>query len=154
MKQLKSLMGAFALCLAMAGSIWAQDRGTADEAKALAEKALAHIKSVGADKAFEEFSAKDGKWQNKDLYVFVVKFDGVTTAHGANKALIGKNMFELKDLNGKAFLKEMGDVAKNKGSGWVDYLFADPISKKTAAKSSYVLRIPGYEGFVGVGIYK
>ena len=132
----------------------AQERGTADEAKAMVEKALAHVKAVGNDKAFEDFTAKDGKWQNKDLYVFVVNFEGVTTAHGANKALIGKNMFELKDPNGKLFIKEMAETAKAKGTGWVDYMFTDPATKKSGSKSSYVARIPGYEGFIGVGIYK
>lgn len=154
MKLFARLATLAAFLIAAAVPAFAQERGTADEAKALAEKALAHIKAAGADKAYDDFSAKDGKWQNKDLYVFVVKFDGVTTAHGANKALMGKNMLELKDPNGKAFMKEMVDTAKSKGTGWVDYMFTDPTTKKTMAKSTYVARVPGAEAFVGVGIYK
>ncbi len=138
----------------IAGSAFAEVHGTADEAKALAEKAVAEIKSVGKDKAFDEFTAKDGKWQDRDLYVFVVGFDGVTVAHGSNKALVGKPMFELKDMNGKAFIKDMAELAKTKGNGWVEYMFTNPQSKKVEAKSSYVIRIPNYDGFVGVGIYK
>lgn len=133
---------------------YAQERGTADEAKALADKALAHVKAVGTAKAFEDFTAKDGKWQNKDLYVFVIDHEGMTTAHGANKALVGKNLGELKDPNGKLFIKEMLELAKTKGTGWVDYMFTDPQTKKTGNKSSYVAKIPGYDGFLGVGIYK
>lgn len=136
------------------GSSFAQTHGTAAEAKALAEKAVAHVKAVGPEKAFEEFSAKDGKWQDRDLYVFANKYDGTTAAHGANKTLVGKNLLDMKDANGKQFLKEMTDLAKAKGSGWVDYLWTSPQTKKTEPKSTYVLSIPGYEGFVGVGIYK
>lgn len=154
MKFLTRLAVTTGLILAAATATFAQDRGTADEAKALTEKALAHIKAAGPDKAYEDFSAKDGKWQNKDLYVFVVRFDGVTVAHGANKALAGKNMLELKDPTGKPFMKDMIETAKSKGSGWVDYMFTDPTTKKTLPKSSYVARIPGIDAFVGVGIYK
>ena len=140
--------------LLFAGAALAQAHGTAAEAKAMAEKAIAEIKAVGPEKAFEAFSAKDGKWQDKDLYVFVNRYDGTTAAHGANKALVGKSLIDMKDANGKLFLKEMTDLAKSKGSGWVDYLWTSPTTKKTEAKSSYVIAIPGYEGFVGVGIYK
>lgn len=132
----------------------AQERGSADEAKDLVGRGVAHIKAVGIDKAFEDFSNRDGKWQNKDLYVFVVTFEGVTVAHGANKGLVGKPMFELKDLNGKPFIKDMAVLAKDKGTGWVNYMFTDPLTKKAVAKSSYVARVPGYDGFIGVGIYK
>ena len=133
---------------------FAQTHGTAAEAKALAEKAIAEIKAVGPEKAFEAFSAKDGKWQDRDLYVFANSYDGTTLAHGANKALVGKNLLDMKDANGKQFLKEMTDLAKAKGSGWVDYLWTSPQTKKTEPKSTYVLSIPGFNGFVGVGVYK
>lgn len=154
-------MGLIQRCLAVlfvtllaSGGALAQDRGTADQAKSLVEKGLAHLKAVGMDKAFEDFTAKDGKWQDKDLYVFVVKFDGVTVAHGGNKALVGKNMIDLKDANGQTFIKSMIDMAQSKGTGWVDYMFTNPQTKKTEPKSSYVVRVPGFDGFIGVGIYK
>lgn len=139
--------------LASAGLAFAQERGSIEEAKALVEKGLAHVKTAGPDKAFADFTEKDGKWQNKDLYVFVVKADGTTVAHGANKGLLGKSLIELKDPNGKLFIKEMIDVGM-KGSGLVDYSFTDPQTKKMAPKQSYVARIPGYDGIIGVGAYK
>lgn len=133
---------------------YAQERGTADQAKALVEKGLAHVKAVGVDKAGEDFTAKDGKWQEKDLYIFVQKLDGTMVAHGGNKGLVGKNHFELKDASGKLFVKEMIEIAKTKGSGWADYMWTNPVSKKLEAKSTYIVRIPGYDGYIGVGIYK
>ncbi|MCC7311863.1 MAG: cache domain-containing protein [Sulfuritalea sp.] len=152
-----SILRKFVLSLAivmMAFGAHAQERGTADQAKALVDKGLAHIKAVGVDKAGEDFTAKDGKWQDKDLYVFVQKLDGTMVAHGGNKGLVGKNHFELKDANGKLFVKEMIEVAKTKGAGWVDYMWTSPVTKKVEAKSTYIVRIPGYEGYIGVGIYK
>lgn len=137
-----------------AGYVHAQERGTADQAKALVEKGLAHVKAVGVDKAAEDFSTKEGKWHEKDLYVFVQKFDGTTVAHGGNKGLVGKNMIDLKDANGQTFIRSMIDTAKAKGSGWVDYMWTNPQSKKVEPKTTYVVRIPDYEGLIGVGIYK
>lgn len=154
MKSILRFAAILFFALAAMGNAFAQDRGSADQAKALVEKGLAHIKAAGMDKAFEDFTAKDGKWQDRDLYVFVVKFDGVTVAHGGNKALVGKNMIDLKDANGQTFIKSMIDMAQSKGTGWVDYMFTNPQTKKTEPKSSYVVRVPGFDGFIGVGIYK
>ncbi len=137
------------------GAAFAQSRGTAEEAKAMAERGLAYIKEVGAEKAFAEFSDKDnGKWHEKDLYIYVRNFDGVAMAQGINKALIGKSLLSARDPNGKAFVKEAIEIAKTKGTGWVDFIFTDPITKKLMSKSSYTARIPGYDGYIGVGIYK
>lgn len=133
---------------------FAQERGTADEAKALVEKGLAHVKSVGPDKAFTDFSDKEsGKWVSKDLYIVVLKFDGTILAHGVNKGLLGKNLIEVKDPNGVYFTKEMIEAGK-KGGGWTDFSFTDPITKKISPKSSYAKAIPGAEAVLGVGIYK
>lgn len=133
---------------------FAQERGTADEAKALVEKGLAHVKTVGTEKAFAEFSDKEsGKWLNKDLYIVVLKYDGTIMAHGVNKGLLGKNLIDVKDPNGVYFTREMIESGK-KGGGWTDYGFTDPVTKKIAAKSSYAKSIPGFDGVLGVGIYK
>ena len=138
----------------IAGAAFAQTRGTAAEAKSLAEKAIEHIKDVGTTKAFDDFTSKDGKWQNRDLYVFVIRFDGTILAHGSSKAVVGKNMLDVTDVNGKAFTKDMAELMKAKGSGWTDYMWSNPLTHKIEAKSSYGIRIPNFDGFVGVGIYK
>ena len=154
MKKIMNWVVSCILAMAFMGGALAQERGTTAEAKALLEKAMAHLKSTGNEKAFADFTAKDGKWQNKDLYVFVIKFDGETVAHGANQGLVGKNLMDLKDANGTQFIKEMVEAAKAKGTGAVDYMFTDPATKKVAPKTSYINRIPGFEGFAGVGVYK
>lgn len=136
------------------GLVFAQERGTADEAKALVEKGLARVKEVGPEKAFAEFTDKEsGKWVSKDLYIVILKSDGTIMAHGVNKAMVGKNMIEVKDPNGKFFTRDLIDVGM-KGGGWVDYMFTDPVTKKLAPKSTYGARLPGYDGIIGVGIYK
>ena len=132
----------------------AQDHGTKDEAKVMANAALAHIKKVGNDQAFKDFTSDKANWTKKDLYVFSMEMKGVVLAHGANEKLVGKNLIELKDQNGKAFAREFIDVGSTKGEGWVDYDWAHPVTKKVEGKTSYVKRIPGFDGFVVVGVYR
>ena len=145
----------FALVIGLStGTASAQERGTAAEAKAMAEKALAHVSSAGKVKAFADFTAKGSGWQNKDLYVFAIDMEGNTLGHGGNPALVGKNIGALKDPTGKPFVAEFASLAKAKGSGWVDYQFLDPQTKKTLPKSSYIIKLPDSSGYVGVGVYK
>lgn len=135
-------------------SAMAQDHGSKDEAKAMANAALAHIKKVGNDQAFKDFTSDKANWTKKDLYVFAMEMKGVVLAHGANEKLVGKNLIELKDQNGKAFAREFIEVGSSKGEGWVDYDWAHPVTKKVEGKTSYVKRIPGFDGFVVVGVYR
>lgn len=141
------------LCLAAIAPVAAQQRGTADEAKALVDKALAHIKAVGSQKAYAEFTAT-GKWQDRDLYIFAYSFDGTNLAFGDKPGMVGKNLFDLKDANGMYVIRDLAELAKTKGSGWHNYSWSDPITKKIQPKSSYVVRVPGTNEFIGAGIYK
>lgn len=130
----------------------AAGHGTAAEAKALVEKAAALIASEGNDKAFAVIDDPKGPFVQGDLYVFVGRFDGTTVAHGANKALIGKNLLKVKDADGKLFVQDMVEMAKSKGEGWVDYKWPDPTTRKIASKSTFVKRVASM--YVGCGVYK
>ena len=131
----------------------AQEHGTKDEAKALNEAAVAHLKKVGIEQAVKDFGADKQRWLQKDLYPFVMDFTGVMRYH-LNEKMIGKNVLEVKDASGKEFGKEMVSIAKNKTTGWIDYEWAHPVSKKIEDKSAYIQRVPSTELFVGVGIYR
>src|SRR5215469_4802489 len=127
--------------------------GSADEAKAMVERAVAMIKSQGADKAFAAINDPASKdFHDRDLYVFVRSMDGNTVAHGANKGMIGHTSLDLKDADGKLYNKEMIDLATSKGSGWVDYRWVNPVDKKIEQKSSFILKVGDY--VVGAGFYK
>jgi signal transduction histidine kinase len=132
---------------------WAQQRGTPAEAKQMAQEAAAHIKAVGTQQAFADFTAPGGAFHQKDLYVFCYKFDGTCVAHGANKALIGANLMDMKSADGKFWLRESVDVAKSKGEGWVEFMWPHPQTKKNEMKKAWVVKTPGYDAFCGVGAY-
>ncbi|MBI2309152.1 MAG: cache domain-containing protein [Rhodocyclales bacterium] len=151
---LKRIAAAACLALACLGAAQAQERGTENEAKAMVEQALQAVKTMGAEQAFQEFSTPGGKWHAKDLYLFCYKLDGTNTCHGANKALIGKNLIDLQTADGQPLIKNMSGIASSKGSGWIEYRWPHPQTKKLEDKKAWVAKIPGYDGFLGVGVYK
>lgn len=141
------------MAIAPAASFADTSQGTADEAKAMVERAVARIKEAGPEKAFAEIDDPANKdFHDRDLYVFVRSMDGNTVAHGVNKGMIGHTSLDLKDADGKLYNKEMIDLANSKGSGWVDYRWPDPVTKKVESKSSFIEKVGEY--VVGVGIYK
>lgn len=138
----------FALCCATVAQ--ASDK---DEAMALVQKAATHVNAVGKDKALADFSKPQSDFVKGALYVFAYSLDGVIIAHPMNNKLIGKNMTDVKDADGKLFTQEFVATAKSAaGKGWVDYRWTNPESKKIEAKSSYIQKVGDI--FVGCGIYK
>lgn len=126
--------------------------GSRDEAQAMVNKAVGLIAAKGKD-AFPAFEDANGGFKDRDLYVFVYDMQGVNVSHGANKALIGKNLRTMKDVDGKMLIDEMIGVVSAKGEGWVDYKWQNPVTKKIEDKSSFVKKAAG-ELFVGVGVYR
>ncbi len=143
---------AAAALLAGANTALAGEFATKDEAMAMVKKAVGFIKEQGADKAYPEISNKAGQFVSHDLYVVVYGLDGKVLAHGANGKLIGKDMIDAQDVDGKPFVKERVDMAKAQPSFWQDYKFANPVSKKVEPKEMYCERLA--ETAVCAGVYK
>ena len=99
---------------------------------ALVDKAAALTESKGKS-AFPEFKKKGSEWLKGETYIFIIDMNGTTLMHPANPQLETKNVLDLKDENGKAFVREFIETAK-KGSGWVDYMWPKPGEKKPAKK--------------------
>ncbi len=127
---------------------FAGDRATPDEAKAMAEKAASYLKQNGPEKACTAFHAKDGGFQDRDLYVTVQDSKANMFCHGTTPALEGKNMINLKDVDGKAFNVEIQAV---KDTGWVEFKWLNPVTKTVEPKKMYEIRVGDY--LVGVGAY-
>jgi len=129
-----------------------EGNATAAEATAMVKKGVAFIKANGKEKGYAEISNKGGQFTDRDLYLVVYGLDGVVHAHGANEKMIGKNLIELKDVDGKAFVKERVELAQAKGTFWQDYKFTNPVTKKIEPKSMYCEKLN--DAVVCGGIYK
>jgi signal transduction histidine kinase len=130
----------------------AAEHATAKEAEAMVKKGVAFAKANGKDKAYAEISNKQGQFVDRDLYLVVYQLDGKVLAHGANEKMIGKVLIDLKDVDGKEFVKERVELGKSKPNFWQDYKFTNPVSKKVEPKSMYCERLD--ETVLCGGIYK
>jgi hypothetical protein len=128
----------------------AAERGTAEEAQALVEKAIARYKEVGAQQAFDEISDPEGPFVDRDLYIFVVGPDGKVVAHGADPSRVGETLVGLRDADGKAFGDEI--IAASAEGNWVDYKFENFTNGRIENKSSFVKKVDDY--VFGCGYYK
>ncbi len=151
--QAKYLVTALAASIGLLGSAaLAAGNATQAEATAMVKKGVAFIKANGKDKGYAEITNKQGQFTDRDLYLVVYGLDGVVRAHGANEKMIGKNLMELKDVDGKAFVKERVELAASKGTFWQDYKFTNPVSKKIEPKSAYCEKLD--DTAVCGGVYK
>jgi signal transduction histidine kinase len=142
-----------AIFLILPAFAMAADRATADEALAMVKSAIAYMKKHGNEKAFADFAdVKNSQWHDRDLYLFVYDFKGINVAHGNNPKMPGKDLLELRDADGKPIIRRFIEVTQAKGSGWVDYMWPNPVTKAIEMKTSYVEKTGDL--IVGAGIYK
>lgn len=150
--RVKSLI-VIALAATLDVSVSAKEQfGTAREAEAMVAKAVGHIRAVGADRAYRDFTDKAPAFTDRDLYVIVYDLNGRVLAHGQNPRMVGKDLIDLRDADGKEWIKERVELTRTKGKFWHDYKFTDPLTKKVLPKSTYCERVESTA--VCVGIYK
>jgi cytochrome c len=127
--------------------------GTKAEAVAMVKRVQDMFKRDGTAATFNAVSDSSAKpFHDRDLYPFIYDLSGLCVAHGARPALIGKNLIDIKEEDGKYPHRAMIELAKEPGSGWVDYKWPNPQTNKIENKSSYVEKMGDY--VVGVGVYR
>ena len=106
------------LALACAVLVSAQpalaDNATKDDAVAMVKKGVAYIKANGKDKSYAEITAKSPQFIKHDLYLVVYGLDGKCLAHGANEKQVGRDLIDLKDIDGKPFVRERTELGRSK----------------------------------------
>jgi len=137
------------LFLFLISNVWSI---TKDDIVKFVNKAVNYCHKVGKEKCLKDFTYSP-EWKRGSLYIFAVDMNGVTIAHGGNPKVVGKNVYNLKDKNGKYFIKEMIEVVKKKGEGWVLYSWFDRTTKRIRPKISFVKKVDN-TFFVGAGMYK
>jgi signal transduction histidine kinase len=114
---------------------------TADETMVFVEKARTHIKTVGAEQAYADFTRTDNEFHQGELYMFCFAPDGMTKAHGGNAKMVGTNMINVRDADGFASTAAIIKVAMDSGSGWTEFKWPNPATKKVERKAAWSVRI-------------
>jgi hypothetical protein len=142
--------------IALSTAVFAQQgqSGTAQEARAMLDKAVAAVKA-DRDLALGMFNKGEGGFRDRDLYPFCSRISdgkGVATPLAVPT---GTDLRTLRDSTGKAFGLEQF-VAAQKPEGQiteVSYMFPKPGTTAPAvAKISFVTRVGDL--ICGVGYYK
>ena len=151
------IAAASAVALMFSATAFAQQGGTAQEAKAMLDKAVAAVKA-DKTKALDQFNKREGGFSDRDLYVFcanVADAKLVALGNPNAKQLIGTDARTLKDANGMAYgqaifnagQKPEGQVTEVSG-----YLFSRPSDPTPVPKNSFVEKVGDI--YCGVGYYK
>jgi cytochrome c len=149
-----SLLATALLCvlaLTQSVSFAAGERASKAEAEAMVAKGVAAVKAKG-DGAYVDLTAPSKTYTDRDLYLVVYDNTGKCLAHGQNPKQVGKDLINLKDPDGKEFIKERVELASSKGKFWQDYKFTDPLTKTVQAKQAYCEKVGNV--IVCGGIYK
>ena len=131
----KFMIAAASAAALVSSAAFAQQTGTADEAKAMLMKAVAAVKADKA-KALDMFNKGEGGFLDRDLYVFCQNVsDGkaVATGNPNRKQTLGVDVRTLKDSTGKpygvelyaAYQKPKGEITE------VSYMLPRPGANKT-----------------------
>jgi cytochrome c len=121
---------------------------------ALVDKAAALVNAQGKA-AFDEFRKKGSEWLDGQTYLFSYDQKGNVLLNPAFPKREGTNVSGQTDASGKKFHDLMLEMARTKGSGWVDYMFPKPGQTTPSHKWTYVKRVTldGAPALLGAGFY-
>ncbi|KLK92204.1 hypothetical protein AA309_15730 [Microvirga vignae] len=149
-----TMIGALALCaFAASAVVYAQTAqfGTAEEARALLDRAVASMKPDPAN-TIAQINKGEGGFKDRDLYVFCYADDKVV-AHGNDPTRVGLPTKDLKDTTGKLYGEEMLRVAQEGKIAEVSYMFPRPGPDTTpVSKVALVTKVADH--VCAVGYYK
>ena len=120
----------------------------------LVDRAATLVEDYGRG-AFGQLRDKTGPFVFMDTYVFVDDPAGVELVNPVVPSLEGRNLLTLRDLSGKAVVKDEIDAAMKQGKAWLECYWYRPGDNVPAKKLTYVKKVQsGSTTFiVGSGIY-
>ena len=131
------------------------DKATKDECISKCKEAAKIVQEKGLEEVIKQVNNPKGQFVWKDTYAFLINLEnGQVIAHPTNPVLIGKDLANMKDQNGKLFFYDLVETAKTKSEGWVDYVWPKPGEKIPSKKNVFAYKIPGTNTAVFAGVYE
>ncbi|WP_322030890.1 cache domain-containing protein [Paraburkholderia sp. J76] len=87
-----------------------------------------------------------------DGYFFVYDMHGRSLMHPREPALVGQDLWNLRDPQGALTIQQL-IAAAQRGGGYVRYMWHRPSTGKLAPKLGYVVPLPRWGWMIGTGIY-
>ncbi len=97
---------------------------------------------------------RDIRFMGKE-YFYIYDLNCVCLMHPTAPNLVGKSQWNLRDAQGKAMMREITEIVRRDGKGFLTYYFpkASDQSKKPYPKIGAFSRTKSWDWFVGTGIY-
>jgi cytochrome c len=112
-----------------------------EDAKGLVKKAIAFYKATGKRIALSEYSNPEGMFVQDEMYIYVLNPRGTILAHGFNEKFVGEDFIDVKDYDGKYFVKKIVNTANTEGCGWVEYKWYHRITGQVLPKAVYFEKV-------------
>lgn len=119
----------------------------------LAQAAIAHLTTRDDEAARTEALAILSQMAfGDDGYFFVYDLDGRTLMHPRQPDLVGRNLWEVRDPQGRPTIQQLIARARE-GGGFVDFVWRRPSTGRTENKLGYVAPVPHWGWMIGTGLY-
>ena len=123
-----------------------------EDAKKWVDKAVHFYNASGKRIALAEYTNPNGQFVQDEMYIYVLNRKGTMLGHGVNERFVGEDFSDLKDSDGKSFIREILETANTQGSGWAEYKWSNPITKELLPKKVYFKKVDDL--IICCGIYK
>lgn len=130
-------------------------QGTADEAQALVERAVARISEVGWSRAAIEFNNPHGNFVDRDLYLFGLNREGVYVVMGTHPQWVGRNIDDIAAIPSHVAheFMQLANERASFGRGWVEYDGPSEQNPTGLRKTAYIVAIDD-DTFLGCGVLR
>lgn len=143
-------VGALLACAPTAGAV---EKLTGDQVRDLTQEAAKLLQTRDLEQARRTFHA-DGPFRFGEIYVNVIDGNGTWLVYPPNPKHEGKSVLNVRDADGKLLVQDIIRTARDKGEGWVEYRWLNPVSNRIEPKLTYVKQVPGKDMIVYVGMYR
>ncbi len=107
------------------------------------QKAIAFYETSGKEEALERITDPKGPFIDGNRYVFALDVEGKLLAHPFSKQLVGRNLANLTDSEGRSFIRRLLSRVAKRGYGFVEYLWPLPNTKEEQYKTVFFERVDG-----------
>ena len=105
--------------------------------------AISLYQHAGQETLVGQIADSRGPFVLNERYVFALDLNGIVVAHPVEPELTGRNLMDLRDSAGNAFIRKIVDTAKTRGHGYGDYKWRSPGSEDELHKTVFFERVDG-----------
>ena len=150
-----SLCGKLCFLLIVAcAALWGENTSDSERQQAIrfVNKAIEFAEKNGKDSLLRAINQTNSEFLKNEMYVFAYDTNGNIIAHPVNSKIIGKNLLDIPDIEGKFFRREIVEKGKIQDTAWIDYRYKNPDNGIIENKSTFIHRIGGI--IIACGIYR